>query len=295
MNLALTPDHIARVGDVIWAWSITFLPRLVAAVAILAIGTVIARWAARAALGLAGRAGHLDVTVRPVISSIVRYSILILVFIAALTQIGVQTASLFAVLGAAGLAIGLALQGTLSNIAAGIMLLWLRPFHLGDYIEVNAISGTVRRIDLFVCHLESFDGVFLFVPNSAIWNNALRNHSRSAGRLVSLEVTVPPTADIGRAQEVLRTLAAGDSLVLKQPPPSVFVDTVGAAGISLNLRLWASAGNIGEVQRRIIEGAKRQLEAAGADTMMPLQVVRIVPPDSDPSRLLAPVQLDIEP
>src|SRR5262249_39939192 len=91
----------------------------------------------------------------------VRYSILILVFIAALSQVGVQTASLFAVLGAAGIAIGLALQGTLSNIAAGLTLLWPRPFRVGDFIEVNGMVGTVGEIGLFVCHLETFDGIFL--------------------------------------------------------------------------------------------------------------------------------------
>jgi small conductance mechanosensitive channel len=294
MDLTLPPAHVQAVADVIWAWSIAFLPRLVAAVAILFFGVVLARWAGRAALGLAGRSNHLDVTVRPVVGSIVRYTILVLVFIAALTQIGVQTASLFAVLGAAGLAIGLALQGTLSNIAAGIMLLWLRPFRLGDYIEVNAIGGTVRRIDLFVCHLETFDGVFLFVPNSAIWNNPLKNHSRNAGRLVSVQITLPPKADVGQASDILLKMTADDPLILKTPAPSVFVENMSGAGIILNFRLWASPGNIAKLQRSVIEGAKQRLEAQGNEALMPVQVTRIVPPDSDPSRLLSPSAPAIE-
>jgi small conductance mechanosensitive channel len=286
MSQIFSSQHIDAVVTLIWASTISFLPRLVTAIAILILGAILARWASRAAFGLAGRAGHLDVTVRPIIGSIVRYSILILVFIGALTQIGVQTASLFAVLGAAGLAIGLALQGTLSNIAAGIMLLWLRPFHLSDYIEVNGIGGTVRKIDLFACHLETFDGIFLFVPNSGIWNNALKNHSRNAGRLISVDITVSAKADIARGRQLLLDMAASDGRIAKLPQPRVFVENFAAAGIVLNLRIWASPGNVAEVQRSVIEDAKRVLEAAGAEPLIPQQITRIVPPDTDPSRLL---------
>ena len=133
----------------------------------------------------------------------IRYAVLILVLIVALSQVGIQTASLLAVVGAAGLAIGLAWQGTLSNFAAGLMLLWLRPFRIGDFIEVGAIAGTVREMGLFACHLETFDGMFLFAPNSAIWNNLLKNHTRNAGRLVSIDVTVSSNADIDRARDIL--------------------------------------------------------------------------------------------
>src|SRR5919107_345073 len=107
-----------------------------------------------------------------------RYAVLILVLVAVLGQLGVQAASLLAVLGAAGLAIGLALQGTLSNIAAGVMLLWLRPFKINDYIEVNnvpGLAGIIRQMGLFSCQLEAYDGLFLFVPNASLWNVPLRN------------------------------------------------------------------------------------------------------------------------
>ncbi|HEX3971880.1 MAG TPA: mechanosensitive ion channel domain-containing protein [Stellaceae bacterium] len=276
--------------DIAWTWAAAFLPRLIAAVLILIVGSIIARWLSRAIFNVTGRTAHIDTTVRPILAAIVRYSILILVFIAALSQIGVQTASLFAVLGAAGIAIGLALQGTLSNIAAGLMLLWLRPFRVGDFIEVNGMSGTVREIGLFVCHLETFDGIFLFAPNATIWNQALRNHTRNAGRLVSVDITVPAKADIERARDILLAMAKRDQRVLKTPQPRVFIESLTGGGLMLNLRVWASHENIGELQRVIIEETKRELEAAAIETLQPQQVVRVIPPDSDPSRLLSPAQ-----
>jgi small conductance mechanosensitive channel len=180
----------------------------------------------------------------------------------------------------------LALQGTLSNLAAGLMLLWLRPFRIGDFIEVGATAGTVREMGLFACHLETFDGMFLFAPNSAIWNNPLKNHTSNAGRLVSIDVTVESNADIDRARGILVAMAERDTRVLRAPPPHVFVESLTGAGLLLNLRMWASHEDIGELQRTIVEQAMHELEAAGIEALQPQQVVRIIPPDSDPSRLL---------
>jgi len=178
------------------------------------------------------------------------------------------------------------LQGTLSNFAAGLMLLWLRPFRIGDFIEVGAIAGTVREMGLFACHLETFDGMFLFAPNSAIWNNPLKNHTSNAGRLVSIDVTVSSNADIDRARDILVAMAERDTRVLKAPPQHVFVESLTGAGLLLNLRIWASHDDVGELQRTIVEQAMYELEAAGIEALQPQQVVRIIPPDSDPSRLL---------
>ena len=288
--LNLSPDSINRAVDVAWAWTAAFLPRFVAAILILMVGAIVARWLSRAIFNVTSRSTHIDATVRPILAAIVRYTILILVFIAALSQIGVQTASLFAVLGAAGIAIGLALQGTLSNIAAGLMLLWLRPFRIGDFIEVNGMAGTVREIGLFVCHLQTYDGIYLFAPNSTIWNQPLRNHTRNAGRLVSVDITLPAKADLDRARDILLSMAKRDQRILKTPQPRVFVESLTGAGLLLNLRVWARHENVGELQRVIVERAKAEIEGAGIETLQPQQVVRVIPPDNDPSRLLSPAQ-----
>ncbi|HLJ72784.1 MAG TPA: mechanosensitive ion channel family protein [Roseiarcus sp.] len=236
--------------------------------------------------GIDDRGGGLDETARPALAAAARYGVLILALVAALSQLGVQTASLLAALGAAGLAIGLALQSTLSNIAAGIMLLWLRPFRVGDYIEVvagNAIAGTVKEIGLFASRLETFDGLYVFAPNSALWNFAVRNHSRNIGRIICFTVSLPAGADVDRARDVL--LGAVRPLAMERPRPEIFIDNLSAGAPLLTCRFWAEHDKITEAQRRVLDAARRALETASPD-LRPTHIVRTVPPDSDPSRLL---------
>ncbi len=267
-----------------WHWAEAFLPRLVAAVLILAVGFIVAGWLDRLVRRLLGDV-RMDPTLRPIMAAVVRYAVIILVIVVGLSQLGIQTASLFTVIGAAGLAIGLALQGTLSNIAAGMMLLWLRPFHVGDYIEVAGQSGSVEEIGLFVCQLQTFDGLFLFLPNASIWNQPLKNHTRNGGRLVSINVTVPASADLARVQRALIDVGSKAPCALPNRPPRVFIDKFDGGNLILNLTLWATPQGAGDVERQIIEASKQALEALG-DNLKPTQIVRTVPPDSDPSRFL---------
>jgi small conductance mechanosensitive channel len=289
MNAILAPQHLDAVAAAAWTWLVVFLPGAVTALLILAIGLFASRWASKLTFKLAERTGRVDLTIEPALASGVRYAVLILFVIAALGQLGVQTASLLAVLGAAGLAIGLALQGTLSNIAAGIMLLWLRPFELGDYVEViaaNPFAGTVREIGLFASRLETYDGVAIFAPNATIWNFALRNHSRAAGRLVSLAVAFSDRAGLDQARAILLDMLTSDDRILKSPAPEVFLDRFESGDFSLTCRLWAKPSDIGAVQRSVIAEAKRRLEAPALESLILVRIARIVPPDADPSRLI---------
>ncbi|HEY2105744.1 MAG TPA: mechanosensitive ion channel [Candidatus Binataceae bacterium] len=282
----MQPKHVDYTA-MVWSWSATFAPRLLTSIIILVVGYVLAAWICRAVRKVLARTGRVDPTVQPVAAAAVRYSILALVVVAALGQLGIQTASLLAVLGAAGLAIGLALQGTLTNIAAGIMLLWLRPFRVGDYIEVpsNNISGTVKEIGLFACQLENFDGIFVFAPNGSVWNAALRNYTRNSGRLISFTVTLPASTPADKARDILQKMIDEDPRILKNPPPAVFVESYDAGkGLSLTCTFRTSQGRAGEVQRDIIDEAMRRLNQAGiGDTG---QIVRKVPGDNDPSRVM---------
>ena len=252
---------------------------------ILGLGFVAARWLSRALNAALARAPHVDPTLHPLLVSAVRYAVLVLVAIVALRQIGIETTSLLAVVGAAGLAIGLALQGTLSNIAAGIMLLWLRPFHVGDLIEVAGRCGVVEQVSLFTCQLRTYDGLFLMMPNSAIWNTALTNYSRNRGRLVSINVAVPAAVDLDQVRQRLLEVAARTPRTLHDPPPAVFVDNVTAGAMVLSLRIWTEPQGAGAVERAIVEEIKRALEALG-EKFTPTQIVRQTPPDTDPSRYL---------
>jgi small conductance mechanosensitive channel len=271
----------------LWSWSENFFPHLLTGIIILIAGYVVAVWISEVVRKLLARSARVDPTVQPVFAAAVRYSILVLVVVSALGELGVQTASLLAALGAAGLAIGLALQGTLTNIAAGIMLLWLRPFHVGDYIEVpaNNISGTVKEIGLFACLLENFDGILVFAPNSSVWNAALRNYSRNSGRLISFSVTLPSSIPLEKARGILKSMMEEDSRILNEPAPTVFVDSYDSKnGMVLTTCFRTSQGRAGEVQRDVIDEARRRLDEAGiGDTG---QIVRKVPADTDPSRVM---------
>jgi small conductance mechanosensitive channel len=287
MPAIVAPQNLDAFAAMVWTWSVAFMPRLVAAVALLFAGVLVARWASGLTTRIAERTGRVDPTLEPIIASSARYGVLILVVIAALSQLGVQTASVLAVLGAAGLAVGLALQGTLSNIAAGIMLLWLRPFKVGDYIEVlsgNPIAGSVKEIGLFACLVESYDGAVVFAPNSTIWNFALRNHDSGAGRLVTLSVRLSQKADLRQAKGILLEMMSGDSRVLKAPAPDVFVDLLDDGGFSLTCRLWTAAAHIDDVQRSMIAQAQHSLETSAAPSPGPRDIARAVPADSHPSK-----------
>lgn len=180
-----------------------------------------------------------DETLARFFAGAIRYVILILVFVMVLGQFGVQTASILAALGAAGLAIGLALQGTLQNIAAGIMLLVLRPFRVGEYIETSAVSGTVKEIGLFATELRTSDGLYRLAPNSTLWNVPITNYSRFPSRRHELSVTVKNDENIQEVQDLLMDVARSESRVLLDPAPVTFINSASADSAEVKLRYWA--------------------------------------------------------
>jgi len=285
MEHALNPQSLDHIADIAWAWAVAFLPRAITAGIILIFGGLLARWMSRAVNDLVRRTTHIDPTLWPVLAALTRYTILVLVLIVALSQVGIQTGSLLTIVGAAGLAVGLALQSALGNLAAGIMLLWLRPFRTGDLIEVDGLAGSIREIGLFASQLRTVDGIFLFAPNAQIWSKPLKNYTRDAGRLVSIDVTVSGDAEINRVRDILVRMARSDDRVFTTPQPRVAVENLTDAGLRLNLRVWVSRENLGELQWVIVERAMQELEAAGIEALRPRQVVRVIPTDSDPSRL----------
>ncbi|WP_322013800.1 mechanosensitive ion channel family protein [Paraburkholderia sp. J12] len=231
-------DHIHPSNwSFLWDALSTFAMRLVAAAAILWIGWWMAR---RIGRWLAGQ-GSIDATLRPIVRDSAKWSVRIVALIGALSQLGIQTASIVAVLGAAGLAIGLALQGTLQNIAAGIMLLLLRPFKVGDYIDGGNgnVAGTVEEVNLFTTRLTKPDGICEFVPNSALWSNSIRNYSRNPTRRLDLEVEVSVRDDVNLALDALHALADADPRVLREPAPQVMVSRFDDSTAVLNIRVWA--------------------------------------------------------
>lgn len=177
--------------------------KVIGAILILIVGRLIANWAKRkVAYGLE-RSGKVDQTLRGFLANFVRYLVLIVTFLAVFSQFGIETTSLIAIFGTAGLAIGLALQGTLSNVAAGVMLLIVRPFKVGDYVEAGGVAGTVKGISLFILELATPDNVQILVPNSQVWGTVVKNYSHHTTRRVDLVMSVDYADDIDKAQSVV--------------------------------------------------------------------------------------------
>lgn len=246
-----------------WDWLAGLGPRLIGGLLILVIGLLLARFVSRGAARLMHRSGRIEPTVTPVVRAVIRYAISIVAIVAALAQLGVQTASVLAVLGAAGLAVGLALQGTLTNIAAGLMLLWLRPFRVGDAIETINVAGTVEEIGLFASRLRGPDGVFKFVPNSELWARTISNYSRNPNRLVSVDFTIRYDSDLARARSVLTDVAVEHPKVLRIPQVEVVPSQVTATDPVVQLQAWVRTGDHAAVRWDLMEKGRRALDFAG--------------------------------
>lgn len=233
------------------AWTMAAVPNGVAALVFVLAGFWLSRLAERALLGLMDRQLGIDPTLRGVLGSTLRYAVLVLFVLAAIGQLGFQTSSILAVLATAGLAVGLALQATLANIAAGIMLLWLRPFRVGDLIEVGPVAGKVVEVGLFATEIHTVDGVYQFVPNSELWNKRLVNFSRLPHRLVAVRATVANAEAVETVRHWLATYAAGDRRVLADPKPAVAVAELAFDKIVIAVQAWTSSADFRDVQADI--------------------------------------------
>ncbi|HSZ11461.1 MAG TPA: mechanosensitive ion channel family protein [Rhizomicrobium sp.] len=213
----------------------------VTAVVILIAGWLIAAWAGRFVRFTLRRIPHFDSTLRPLFASIVRYAIMAFTIIAVLERFGVQTTSLIAIVGAAGLAVGLALQGTLSNVASGVMLLILRPFSRDDVIEVSSLSTGkvfVREIGLFRTLVSTRDNIHLSIPNTNIFSNVVTNYSREQTVRISFQVPVDRGNDVGKAEALIIEALKSDKRVLSTPAPQSGIVSIEEYSVVLLARCW---------------------------------------------------------
>ncbi|WP_051229498.1 mechanosensitive ion channel family protein [Paludibacterium yongneupense] len=244
---------------------------LLLAVLFLWVGWKLAHRIERALEKMMNLSGRVDATLRPLLLSLAAWSLKILALAMALAQIGVQMATIAAVLGAAGLAVGLALQGTLQNIAAGIMLVLLRPFKVGDYVECSGtLSGTIREIGLFSTLIERFDGIHLFVPNNQIWGSTIANFSRNPTRRLDLPLRLAPDSDTMHALAILRGYVDTLEPVRHDPAPQVFVSELGSNGPEFTLRLWSDTADYWDLRWRIAAELPQLLLDAHLELARPL-------------------------
>lgn len=241
-----------------------FLVSLVSAVVILIIGWTLSNIVNKTILRIGESKRKLDTTALPMVSAFALWIIRILTLVIVLSQFGVQTASLIAALGAAGIAIGLALQGTLQNIAAGIMLLSLRPLSQREYVSIgNQYAGTVLEIGLFLTHLQQMNGITLTIPNSVVWNSTIINYSRNPNRRIDLPVALHYGEDADKAIAILTDLLRHNEQVIKELPISVFVNEYQENSLVLNIRAWVPASSYADELANIMLQVRKTLELEG--------------------------------
>jgi len=247
---------------------------LLAALAILVTGWWLSGRVGRA-LTRALRRTYVDDTLRPMLTSVAQWVVRVFTIVLVLSQFGVQTARIIAMLGSAGLAIGLALQGTLQNIAAGIMLVLLRPFRVGQYIDAQGVAGTVRETGLFMTELTTFDGVCLRVPNGKLWGSAIMNYSENPTRRMDIEAIVTFDSKIQSGLDALTAMMAGEPRLLSEPKPEVMITRYVERGIALNARYWTTSADFWSVQFGFFGSLQQTLEAAGCRLAVPIQEVKV--------------------
>jgi len=256
--------------NLILSWGL----RLVGAAVVLVLGLAVSK-AARLYARKAMESRGVDPTLVPFVSSLGYYLILVFVGLAILGLFGIETTSVIAVLGAAGLAIGLALQGTLSNFASGVMLLVFRPFRVGDFIDAGGTTGTVEAIGVFATTLNTPDNVRVIAPNASIYGQVIKVFTANATRRNDMTVAISYGDDIGRAVETIRGVLAADPRVLADPAPFVAASELAASSVSLVVRPWCRKEDYWDLRCDLTRRLKEALEAAGCTIPFPQTEVHL--------------------
>ncbi len=246
---------------------------MIGAVLILIIGFWLAGRAQAFTVKALDKPLNSDAMLKGFFGSIVRYLVIIATILAVLGQFGIETTSLIAVLGAAGLAIGLALQGTLSNVAAGVMLLVFHPFRVGHFVELGGVSGTVKNLNLFTTELATGDNVQIIIPNSGVWGQSLKNYSVHATRRVDMVFGIAYDADIDKAMSIIRAAIAADVRCHTDPKPLVVVGNLGVSSVDLTTRVWCANGDYWGVKFDLTKKVKEMFDAEGVDIPFPTRTV----------------------
>lgn len=245
------------------------------AIVILAIGWWFAGRAKAWSIRAFNKIKHIDDTLTSFLSNTIRYLVLIFTLLAVLNRFGVETTSFIAILGATSLAIGLALQGTLSNVAAGVMLLFFRPFSVGHFIEGGGQAGTVKSIGLFVTHLNTPDNVEIIMPNSALWGSSVKNFSFNPTRRVDLVFGIGYGDDMDKAVEIIKGVVTADARAHAEPEPVVVVGELGASSVDIITRVWCDSADYWALRWHLLKTVKERFDAEGITIPFPQRDVHL--------------------
>ena len=253
---------------------LSYVLQLVAAVVIFYIGRLVAKAVSRfLEKALLGRS--VDKAVVSFIASIVYAMILIATVLMALSQVGVQTTSFIAILGAAGLAVGLALQGSLANFASGILIILFRPFKSGDFIEASGVTGTVDKIEIFQTIMKTPDNKLVIVPNAQITGGAITNYSAEPIRRVDLVIGISYDSDLRKAKQILQQIISEDARVLPEPVSVISVAALADSAVNINVRPWVNSADYWGVYWDTLEKVKLTFDEQGIGIPFPQMDVHI--------------------
>ncbi len=251
--------------------------RIVGAIVVLIVGWIVAGILARNVRRALASQRRIDPILQGIFSSAVKYLVLAIVIMAVLNQFGVQTTGIAALIGAFGLAIGLALQGTLSTMAAGVMLVAFRPFRIGHYIEVAGHAGTVQEVTLLTTELSTPDNVQIILPNDAVWGKPIVNYSFHPRRRVDFALHIAHRDDIGGAMDIIEGALKDDSRCLQEPEAQIVVTDITEQGVSLAVRVWVEAGDYWPVKFDLNRAFKERFERNGVTVARSQQEIHLSP------------------
>ncbi len=269
-------ENVQQYTDMIVELATQYGLNIVFATLILIIGFMAAGWVSKMILKACGKSDRIDDTLRAFFASLARYIVIIFTILAVLDRFGVETASLIAILGAASLAIGLALQGTLSNVAAGVMLLIFRPFKIGEFVDVAGHAGTVKALGLFVTEMATGDNIKIIIPNSQVWGASIKNFSANETRRVDLVVGISYDDDIDHAMAELKKIIADENRALKEPGSQIFVNELGASSVDIGIRVWVISGDYWGVRWDLTKAIKQHFDKNDLNFPYPQQDVHII-------------------
>lgn len=261
------------IPEQMFLWLRLHMMDILGGIAVLVIGLLIASLIARWVSSALSKSDRLEPSVAGLLASLVKYALWVVVGVTVLTQFGVETTSIIAALGGMALAVGLALQGTLSNVASGVMILVQKPFKVGETISVGSILATVQQIGLFCTELKQPDGLFVMMPNNELWNKPIINFNRHPVRRFELVVGIDYGDSMEQAREQLLGLAADDERVLDDPAPVAFVASLDDSSVGIGLRVWCNTPDYLGLSWDLTEAAKAKFDETGISIPFPQREV----------------------
>lgn len=270
-----TPEQLQTYWNMAIDLVMTYVPRVLLALIVLLIGL----WLINRVLKIMDRAlerAEMDISLAQFLHSLAGMVLKVLLLISVASMIGIATTSFVAVLGAAGLAIGLALQGSLANFAGGVLILLFKPYRVGDFIETQGVSGTVREIQIFSTLIHTSDNKVIIVPNGALSNDVIINYSKASKRRIEIVVGIGYDDSIDTARRLIQELIDADARIDRDPEPLIAVSELADNSVNLTVRVWVDAENLWPVRFQLIEAVKNSFDANGVSFPYPQRDVHLI-------------------